>query len=111
MYEYKARITLVRGCDLFDMSIDVGLGTQVIRTLRTKDFSGPRKDACIEEKKRAKRARARARELLENKLVTIKTYKNEDETDNIKYVVEIFLEDGRSYIDIMREEDLEIFNN
>ena len=112
MYEYKALITKVHGSDLFDICVDMGLNTHKVAKVKTKDFKGPHLESGREEKERAKKARKRAKEILENKWVTIKTYKAEDEEhvkENIKYLVEVTLPDGRLYSDVMKEEDLARF--
>jgi len=107
MYEYKAEITRVVDGDTFDAIVDVGFNIKIkkrfrVMNLDTPESWRPRNDA---EKKHAMEANDRARVLLDDKIVTIRSHTVEGIYG--RYSAEVILPDGRDYATVMKRHGCE----
>ena len=93
MFEYSARVDEVIDGDTIDVSID--LGFNVLHTLRIRLYginTPETRTRDKEEKAKGLKAKARLKELIEGKIVKIKTRKDETEKYG-RYLGIIFLND------------------
>lgn len=111
MKEYiynKVHVKRVKDGDtiVVDVYIDIGFSTHVIKelTLRIKDLDTPETWRPLNdtEREHGKQATARAKQLLDNKNISIKTYKPGKYGG--RYIADITLPDGRDFKDVMINE-------
>ena len=101
-YTYKAKTVRLVDADTFDFDVDLGFGIMNRVRVRVNDYDAPetyspRNDAELHH---GRAASAFAKTLLEGNTVTLKTYKIEIYG---RWGAEIFLDDGRNFVEIMKE--------
>lgn len=106
MYEYKTLVTRVVDGDTFDGEVDLGFTVKVNVRFRVLNFDSPEsyRPKTEGEKIHGDAATSFAKELIEGKVVTIKTYKGDSFG---RWLASIKLEDGRDYANIMISEGFE----
>jgi micrococcal nuclease len=89
MFEYFARVHEIIDGDTLDVSIDLGFNIQHIIRLRLYGIDTPeKKSKSNSERELAKLATKKLTELIEGKIVTVKTHKTSDKYG--RYLAEVF---------------------
>lgn len=94
MFEYSAKVLEVIDGDTIDVSID--LGFNVLHTIRVRLYginTPETRTKNKEEKQRGQKAKERLKELIEGKIVTIKTQKDDTEKFG-RYLGIVFLDNS-----------------
>lgn len=94
MFEYSAKVLEVIDGDTIDVSID--LGFNVLHTIRVRLYginTPETRTKNKEEKLRGQKAKERLKELIEGKIVTIKTQKDDTEKFG-RYLGIVFLDNN-----------------
>ena len=105
-YKNVKVIKIVDG-DTMDVLIPIDVGFNITvnikQRLRIRDLDTPEiyHPSCIKEKWHGNEAKFVAKQLLENKIITINTYKTGKYG---RYIADIILNDGRNFATIMKEE-------
>ena len=104
MYEYKAKITNIVDGDTFDASVDIGFSITINHRFRVIGLDTPEtyRPKCLSEKEHGIKATERAKELLLDKEVIIKS----ERVVGIygRYGATITLADGRDFATVMLNE-------
>lgn len=107
LYKYKAKVLRVVDADTFDMEVDLGFGLKMEQRFRINDYDAPEtwRPKSDAEEAHGNMATARAEELVMDKDITIRSTK----VPGIygRWGADVWLEDGRNYIDVMFAEGLE----
>lgn len=107
LYKYKAKVLRVVDGDTFDMEVDLGFGLKMQQRFRINDYDAPEtwRPKSDAEEAHGNMATARAEELVMGKDITIRSTK----VPGIygRWGADVWLEDGRNYIDVMFQEGLE----
>jgi micrococcal nuclease len=92
MFEYMARVLEVIDGDTIDVSVDLGFSVQHTIRIRLYGINTPEtRTRNKEEKQKGLAAKARLKELVEGKFVSIKTKKDNTEKFG-RYLAEIYLD-------------------
>ena len=107
LYQYKAKIIRVVDADTVDADVDVGFGLTMRQRFRLNDYDAPetfrpRNEA---EKIHGKKATERAIELLIDKDILLKSTKVAGIYG--RFGADIWLEDGRNFVEVMISEGYE----
>lgn len=107
-YTYSAKVTNIVDGDTYDITVDLGFNMTYGIRVRLEHIDTEetwRVDRTTESYKNGMAAKKRVTDLILNKTITIKTYK--DTTVFGRYSAEIFLPDGSLLSDILRAEGYE----
>ena len=107
LYQYKAKVIRVVDADTVDADVDVGFGLTMRQRFRVNNFDAPetfrpRNEA---EKIHGEKAKERAIELLIDKDILLKSTKVAGIYG--RFGADIWLEDGRSFVEVMINEGFE----
>ena len=107
MYEYKAEIVRVVDGDTFDAIVDLGFNIKKKNRFRVTDLDTPEswRPRNNAEREHAKEVDDRARVLLDDKIVTIRSHTVEGIYG--RYSAEVILPDGRDYATVMKRHGCE----
>jgi endonuclease YncB( thermonuclease family) len=100
--------------DTFDVEIPIDVGFNITvnikQRLRIRDLDTPEtyRPSCLKEKWHGNEAKFRAKQLLENKTITILTYKTGKYG---RYIADIILPDNKDYATLMKEESYQKRND
>jgi micrococcal nuclease len=107
MYEYKAQIINIIDGDTFEAVVDLGFNVLIKQTFRVLNYDAPEtfRPKSEEERRHGELAKNKAIELLDKKIVKIKTKK--DKTDKYgRYLADIDLGE-KTFSQIMISENLQ----
>lgn len=107
LYQYKAKIIRVVDGDTVDADVDVGFGLTMRQRFRINNFDAPEtyRPRNESEKIHGTAAKERAIELLVDKDILLKSTKVAGIYG--RFGADIWLEDGRSFIEVMMNEGFE----
>lgn len=107
LYKYKAKVIRVVDADTFDIEVDLGFGLKMTQRFRVNNYDAPEtwRPKNEAEKAHGLLATSRAEELVGDKEIIICSTKIPGIYG--RYGADIWLEDGRNYIDVMFQEGLE----
>jgi micrococcal nuclease len=108
MYEYRAKVIRIVDGDTVDAAIDVGFKITINHRLRIAGIDTPEvyRPCCEAELQHGRAATERAKELLLDKDVLIRTGKELGIYG--RYIAEkIILNDARNFVEVMKEEGFE----
>ena len=105
MYTYKAELIRVIDADTIEVKLDLGFHTYSVQKLRILNYDAPETYRPVNELERehGKAATERAKELLTDQDIMIKTYKDKKGKYG-RYIATVILPNARDYSAVMIEE-------
>jgi micrococcal nuclease len=107
LYKYKAKVLRVVDADTFDAEVDLGFGIKMTQRFRINDYDAPEtyRPKSEAEKKHGKEATTRAIELVMDKDIILRSTRLAGIYG--RYGADIWLPDGRNYVEVMISEGFE----
>ena len=111
LYQYKAKVIRIVDGDTLDAEVDLGFGITMTQRFRIENFDAPEtyRPKSDAENAHGQKAKERATELLVNKDILIKSTKVAGIYG--RFGATIWLEDGRSFAEVMINEGFSKLKN